>query len=49
MARLKLVPGVYGKVGKLARDFLAEAVGRERVEVEQVARLWFALRRLMVD
>ncbi|MFL6180592.1 MAG: AAA domain-containing protein [Actinomycetes bacterium] len=48
VARLKaLFPVSTGKVGKLARDFLAEAVGRERVEVEQVARLWFALRRLI--
>ncbi|AWN42605.1 AAA domain-containing protein [Methylobacterium durans] len=44
-----LFPDAAGKIGKLARDFLSEAVGRDRVDGEQIAHLWAALRRQVAD
>ena len=38
-----------GKIGKLARDLLGEAIGRSDIETETIARLWGALRRQIDD
>jgi very-short-patch-repair endonuclease len=38
-----------GKIGKLARDLLGEAIGRSDIETENVARLWGVLRRQIND
>ena len=44
-----LFPEAAGKIGKLAREFLAEAVGRDRIGADQVSHLWDAIRRQIAD
>jgi very-short-patch-repair endonuclease len=50
IARLiSLLPAESGKLGKLARDFLRQAVGRAGVDAERAASLWDDIREGIAD
>jgi very-short-patch-repair endonuclease len=46
---VSLFPADSGKLGKLARDFLRQAVGRAAVDAERAASLWDGLRERIGD
>jgi very-short-patch-repair endonuclease len=46
---ISLFPASSGKLGKLARDFLRDAVGRATVDTERAAMLWDGLRQRIED